>query len=141
MIKRNDFNFGILVEGTYSIAQESGAIYINSDMIGSGLTYSGGLLEGIIISSSQETGTLISFEKSNIYNTASSPATTNITEDLTDAKLGIVQKIYHNNSTPPTVPGTWVLMGDGIYINSALNVIYAEWCGGTRVEYWIIQEQ
>jgi hypothetical protein len=45
MIKRNDFNFGILVEGTYSIAQESGAIYINSDMIGSGLTYSGGILE------------------------------------------------------------------------------------------------
>ena len=30
-------------------------------------------------------------------------------------------------------------MGSGTYSTTALNVIYAEWCGGTRVEYWIVQ--
>jgi hypothetical protein len=88
-----------------------------------------------------DTGTIISFDVRTIYNTSSSPGTTNITDDLTGANLGIVQKLYHNSGTSPTVPAGWVLIGDGIYFTSQLNIIYAEWCGGTRVEYWIIQEQ
>jgi hypothetical protein len=88
-----------------------------------------------------DTGTIISFDVRTIYNTSSSPDTTNITDDLTGANLGIVQKLYHNSGTSPTVPAGWVLIGDGIYFTSQLNIIYAEWCGGTRVEYWIIQEQ
>ena len=90
----------------------------------------------------QDTGVIISFESRKIYNTSGSPATANITEDLTGATLGIVQKIYHNNTTTaPTFPVGWILLGDGIYFTNQLNVIYAEWCGSTRVEYWIIQEQ
>lgn len=87
-----------------------------------------------------ETGTNITFTKPTIYNTSITPSTDNITNDLTNAIQGVVQKIYHNHSIAPTVPATWILMGGGIYIESVLNVIYAEFAGGTRVEYWIIQE-
>lgn len=45
MIKRNDFDYGIQIEGTYSITQENGNTYINSGMIGGGLTFSSGILE------------------------------------------------------------------------------------------------
>jgi len=88
----------------------------------------------------QETGTQISFDRMKIYNTSLSPGTGNITTDSTDAKLGTIQKIYHN-STTPIFPNSWVLLGDGIYIQNVLNIIYAEWCGNNRVEYWITQEQ
>jgi len=84
------------------------------------------------------TGTVIAFNDPLIYNTSAAPGTGNITESLTDAKLGIVQKIYHNDGSSPSVPAGWVLIGSGTYTTSALNIIYAEWCGGTRVEYWIV---
>ncbi|XAI97402.1 hypothetical protein [Leptolyngbya phage Lbo-JY46] len=86
------------------------------------------------------TGTVISFNRPIIYNSVASPGTTNITEDLTNAKIGIVQKIYHNHSSAPTFPGTWVLLGSNSYQVNELNIIFAEWVGSTRVEYWIIQE-
>lgn len=88
--------------------------------------------------STQTTGTLIAFNEPLIYNTSSAPGTGNITVSLTDAKLGIVQKIYHNDGSAPSVPAGWVLIGSGTYTTSALNIIFAEWCGGTRVEYWIV---
>jgi len=84
------------------------------------------------------TGTVIAFNESLIYNTSASPGTGNITESLTSAKLGIVQKIYHNDGSSPSVPAGWVLIGSGTYTTSALNIIFAEWCGGSRVEYWIV---
>tara|TARA_R100000541_G_scaffold59152_2_gene72059 strand:+ start:731 stop:1141 length:411 start_codon:yes stop_codon:yes gene_type:complete len=86
-----------------------------------------------------KTGVVVSFTESEIYNTSASAGTGNITNDLTSAQLGIVQKLYHQEGSAPTVPAGWVLMGSGTYSTSALNVIYAEWCGGTRVEYWIVQ--
>jgi len=87
----------------------------------------------------QTTGLVIFFVTDQIYNTNGSPGTGNITNDLTGAKLGIIQKIYHNDVVAPTVPGGWVLIG-GEYKLSELNIIYAEWCGSSRVEYWITQE-
>jgi hypothetical protein len=87
-----------------------------------------------------DTGVVVDFTEQKVFNTAASAGTGNITDSLDGAKLGIVQKIYHNAGSPPTVPAGWVLMGSGIYTNSVVNVIYAEWCGGTRVEYWIVQE-
>ena len=86
-----------------------------------------------------KTGVVVSFTESEIYNTSAAAGTGNITNDLTSAQLGIVQKLYHQEGSAPTVPAGWVLMGSGTYSTSALNVIYAEWCGGTRVEYWIVQ--
>jgi hypothetical protein len=85
------------------------------------------------------TGVNIFFVTPQIYNTSSSPATANITNDLTGANLGVIQKIYHNHSVAPTVPGGWVLIG-GEYKTSELNIIYAEWAGSSRVEYWIVNE-
>ena len=88
--------------------------------------------------STQTSGVSISFNIERIYNLPSAPATGAITNDLTGAKIGIVQKIYHNNSSSPSFPGGWVNIG-GTYTNSVLNIIYAEWIEGSRVEYWIIK--
>ena len=85
------------------------------------------------------TGGEISFTEKEIYNTSAAAGTGNITNDLTGAQLGIVQKIYHQEGSAPSFPAGWVLLGSGTYSTTALNVIYAEWCGGTRVEYWIVQ--
>jgi len=87
-----------------------------------------------------DTGAVIDFATSKVFNSPASPATANITDNLTGAKIGTVQKIYHNAGTAPTVPAGWVLLGSGTYQTSELNIIYAEWVSGTRVEYWIIQE-
>lgn len=86
------------------------------------------------------TGTEIRFITPQIYNTATTPATGNITNDLTGALQGVVQKIYHNHTTEPTVPAGWVLMGAGTYVENELNIIYAEYAGGSRAEYWIVNE-
>jgi hypothetical protein len=86
------------------------------------------------------TGSDISFTTPQVYNSPSSPSTSNLTNTLTGARIGVVQKIYHNNATAPTVPAGWVLIG-GSYETSELNIIYAEFVSGSRVEYWVIQEQ
>jgi hypothetical protein len=83
------------------------------------------------------TGTVIEFVRPLTYNSVASPATGNITNTLTGSRIGIVQKIYHQNGTAPTFPAGWVLLR-GSYSTTLLNIIYAEWVSGTRVEYWII---
>ena len=83
------------------------------------------------------TGSVIVFSSPVIWNTPASPSASNLTDDLTGAKIGYVQKIYHNKSVAPTVPAGWVLIGTGTYTTSTLNIIFAEWVSGTRVEYWI----
>jgi len=87
------------------------------------------------------TTTTINFTGQTIYYNSTSPATGNITQNLSSASLGLIQKIYHNDTVEPTYPVGWVLMGDAIYFTSRLNIIYAEWAGGSRVEYWYVQEQ
>lgn len=81
----------------------------------------------------------IDFTTRKVYYTDSSPTSGTMSADFTNAKLGVVQKIYHND-TSLTLDGgaTWVLMGDAVYL-SGLNIVYAEWTGGTRIEYWITQ--
>lgn len=83
------------------------------------------------------TGSVISFIVPQVYNSVASPSTSNITDSLTSAKIGIVQKIYHNHTVAPTFPAGWVKMGTANYTTSTLNVIFAEWVSSTRVEYWI----
>lgn len=89
---------------------------------------------------SAATGVLIDFTKSKIFNSPSVAGTGNITEDLTGATIGVVQKIYHNDGSSPTFPAGWVRIGSTEYTISVLNIIYAEWVSGTRVEYWIVQQ-
>lgn len=83
------------------------------------------------------TGAVISFIVPQVYNSVASPSSSNITDSLTSAKIGIVQKIYHNHTVAPTFPAGWVKMGTATYTTSTLNVIFAEWVSSTRVEYWI----
>jgi hypothetical protein len=85
------------------------------------------------------TGTSISFDKIATYNSPALPATGNITNDLTGARIGVVQKIYHNNSVAPTFPAGWVKI-EGDYVISIENIIFAEWISGTRVEYWVVND-
>jgi hypothetical protein len=84
-------------------------------------------------------GTVISFVNTTVYNEWDVPATGSLTNDLTGAQIGVVQKIYHNHSVAPSVPATWVVVSNGVYVPNTLNIIYAEWVKGTRVEYWITQ--
>lgn len=84
-------------------------------------------------------GSVISFATPQVYNTNSAPSSSNITDSMTSAAIGNVQKIYSNKSVEPTYPAGWVKVGPGAYTVSALNIIYAEWTGSTRVEYWIVQ--
>ena len=86
-----------------------------------------------------ETGLVIKFDSEKIYNTHVVPGSGNITNDLTGALYGITQKIYHNSLIAPSMPSGWVLVGGGIYVPGVLNIINAEWFGGTRVEYWVTQ--
>jgi len=93
----------------------------------------------VLTTPSTTTGTVVSFTTNQVYNEWDVPGTGNITDDLTGAKTGIVQKIYHNNSVAPSVPAGWVVVSNGVYVPNTLNIIYAEWVKGTRVEYWITQ--
>lgn len=81
-------------------------------------------------------GTVIDFANPKVFGTVASPETGNITDNLTGAIAGVIQKIYHNNGTAPTFPAGWVKLS-GTYGTGLLNIIYAEWVSGTRVEYWI----
>ena len=84
-----------------------------------------------------DNGSVISFATPQVYNTPASPSSSNLTNSLTGATIGIVQKIYSNKAVAPTVPAGWVLIGTGTYTTSTLNIIFAEWVSSTRVEYWI----
>jgi hypothetical protein len=78
----------------------------------------------------------INYTYETVFGTVALPLTANITQDLTGAKKGIIQTIYHNNGTEPDYPANWVKLG-GTYENSSLNIIYAVYYDDDRVEYWI----
>ena len=122
-----------------------GTLGVGSSVNNLGIDVNGNVVTGTagggIPEATTATTTTINFTGQTIYYNASSPGTGNITGNLTGAKLGLIQKIYHNSGTEPTYPAGWVLMGDAIYFTSTLNIIYAEWATGTRVEYWYVQEQ
>ena len=86
------------------------------------------------------TGAVISFATPQIYNSVASPSSSNLTENLTGAKIGVVQKIYHLSGTAPSFgTGSWVKLGSGTYSTTVLNVIFAEYVSTGRIEYWITQ--
>lgn len=132
----NSINNGVInsvvVGGNSLTATENNTLYCQNLSVA-------GTVSGITatITTLSDTGTTISFTQPTIYNSPTSPATGNITNDLTGSKIGIVQKLYHNDAITPTVPAGWVRLGAGGYAVSVLNNIYAEWVDGTRVEYWI----
>lgn len=114
----------------------SGMVVINS--VNNSLSYYDGTdwLQYIEVPTST-TGTSIVFARPLVYNSPTSAGTGNITSSLTNARIGIVQKIYHQSGTAPTFPTGWVLLR-GSYSLTLLNIIYCEWVTSTRVEYWIV---
>jgi hypothetical protein len=111
--------------------------FLDSDQIE--LDVSGSNISLKFVDLAVETGTVIEFVQAQQYGTVASPETGNITDDLTGAKAGLIQKIYHNSGTPPTVPAGWVKITPNVYVASVLNIIYCEWVSSTRVEYWLTQ--
>jgi hypothetical protein len=86
----------------------------------------------------QGEGAVIHFSSKINYNTPATPSNGNITHNLTDAQLGIQQRIYHDSSVVPSFPVSWKLIS-GNYVTDSLNIIFAEWVGGDTVEYEIKQ--
>ncbi len=84
--------------------------------------------------------TEITFDVPKIYFNFLAPTIGTLTSSLTGAKRGVVQKIYVNHATNPVAGlSGWKLQGTGSYTPSVVNIIYAEWAEGSRVEYWIVK--
>jgi hypothetical protein len=138
----------LLWSGTNKILEVSGKTKTESLQVTSGATLNFVLTSdsngnatwqpSTITTVSANTAT-IHFTGNTVFGTFTSPLSTNITDNLTSAKLGVTQKIYHNSGSAPTVPAGWVLLGSTTYQISTTNIIYAEWSEGSRVEYWIVR--
>lgn len=85
-------------------------------------------------------GSEVVWDTYRVYGSADAPLSGPVTSSLTNGTPGIVQKLYHTDTEEPEWPVGWVLMGDAPYVPDELNVVYAVFAGGSRVEYWIAQE-
>lgn len=90
----------------------------------------------------QTTGVSVVFSEEFIYNTASSPATGNVSFDQTNSRLGVIQKMYHNDTVAPTFSGVTDIqkITTNPYVPNVLNIFLFEWTEDNRVEYHIMQE-
>lgn len=122
---------------SYLDKQKLDGIEANAEM--NAVTSVNGQTGAVELYQTATTGTLISFAAPKVFGSVATPETGNIDNDLTAAKPGIVQKIYHSHSTAPTFPAGWVKLGSGTYTTGALNIIYCDFAGGSRVEYWVTQ--
>lgn len=91
------------------------------------------------------TSSTLSLHRPLVHFTRSSPGTGGFALNTSVLRLGLVQKIYHEDTVAPdlTIFGgghTFHLIG-GAYVPNELNIIYYEWVGGTDWEYWITQDQ
>ena len=87
-----------------------------------------------------ETGNIL-FSNINgeIYGSAASPVTGNITVDGASTKVdGAVAIIYHNDASEPTVSGATVNKKQGIYESGSLNIITLTNIDGTNILEYIV---
>jgi hypothetical protein len=83
----------------------------------------------------------ITFDVPRIYYNFLAPTNSALSFSLVSptSKRGVVQKIYVNHATNPVAGlSGWKLQGTGTYTPSVVNIIFAEWAEGGRVEYWIV---
>lgn len=82
-------------------------------------------------------GAEVKFDAARHYGSFAAPITSAITDSNTRARVGIVQKVYHQAASL-TVPGTWVKVGAGTYAANEVNLIYVEFETTGRKIYWIV---
>lgn len=85
------------------------------------------------------TGTAIAFAVPQFYASVGTPATGNVTLVTTGLVPGMVQVLYHDDSSEPTFPAEFARLS-GFYVTNTLNIIYMHAISATRIEYMIFQE-
>lgn len=86
------------------------------------------LLGGKANKATQRSGSVIAFDTDANYGTIASPLTGNITGDYTDAIIGVVQMLIHNDSVAPTIPATWIKANTSAsYTTGVVNFIAITW--------------
>ena len=88
------------------------------------------------------TGTLVAltFVADSLQGTIASPLTGNITGVTTNAQIGVVTIVIHNNGTAPTFDSKFKkLSGSGSYVTGAINYIWCLYVNSTEIIYSIQQ--
>ena len=86
----------------------------------------------------QRSGSVIAFDTDANYGTIASPLTGNITGDYTDAIIGVVQMLIHNDSVAPTIPATWIKANTSAsYTTGVVNYIAVTWLSSNIATYTI----
>ena len=86
----------------------------------------------------QRSGSVIAFDTDANYGTIASPLTGNITGDYTDAIIGVVQMLIHNDSVAPTIPATWIKANTSAsYTTGVVNYIAITWLSSNIATYTI----
>jgi len=106
---------------------------------GTGARTASGARTNLGLTAVQRTGTNVAYDRS-VYNARSTPGQGNITESSSAGSLGVVNKLYHDDTTEPSYPASWIHVGDSVYVTDVLNIIYFEWVSSSEVEYWIAQD-
>jgi len=86
----------------------------------------------------QRSGSVIAFDTDANYGTIASPLTGNITGDYTDAIIGVVQLLIHNDGVAPTIPATWIKANtSSSYTTGVVNYIAVTWLSSNIATYTI----
>lgn len=94
------------------------------------------------VAATQRTGTALAFDKDAVYNTIASPGSTNITLNVTGAKLGVTVMVFHFSDPAPSFPAEFNLIS-GTYDTTAgvVNRILCTYYDDNNVDYSISQPQ
>ncbi len=87
------------------------------------------------------TSTVLTFVAPNIQGTPAAPLTGNVTANTTNAVVGVVVQLVHNQGTIPTFDPTKFkkLSGSGDYKVGQINYIFCEYMSATEILYTIQQ--
>lgn len=85
------------------------------------------------------TGTAIAFAIPQFYASSGTPATGNVTLVTTGLVKGMLQVLFHDDSSEPTWPAAFVRK-TGFYIPNTLNTIYMHAISATEIHYFIFQD-
>lgn len=89
----------------------------------------------------QRTGTALYFDRDAYYGNLNDEQVGNISVSFEGANLGVVAVLFHNNSSEPTYPASFIKSAtSGDYVNSVVNYIFCIYLGTSSVLYSITQD-